>query len=284
LDVSLEGKVALITGTGPNIGSGIALVLSKYGARIACNDFAPDVAQAAVNRVERNGGTAMAIPGDVTNEEEVKGYVQKVLDTWGHIDILVNNAAILRGKGVLEETPEDWNKYVGVAGLGNLLNTKHVARSMIDRGIKGCIFSIISASGWQGYPGNISYAFHKGGLINFVRSAAMELAPHGIRVNSYTPTTIQPDNPELIASRRSEGGAYAGPIEWARRMIPMGEQPTPTDCGHMIAWISSDYARLVTGCDFVADGGARAKYWAYVPPEGATGPLPLVNLDSTRVE
>jgi NAD(P)-dependent dehydrogenase (short-subunit alcohol dehydrogenase family) len=284
MDISLDGKVAMITGAGPNIGSGIALVLSKYGARIACNDFVPEAAEAAVRRVERNGGTAMAIPGDVTNETDVKSYVQKVLDTWSRIDILVNNAAILRGKSVLEENVEDFERYVRVAATGNFLNTKYVAQSMIDRGIKGCIFSIISASGWQGFPGNIAYAFHKGGLINFVRSAAMDLAPYGIRVNSYTPTTIQPDNPELIATRRAEGGAYAGPLEWATRMIPMGEQPTPTDCGHMIAWMSSDYARLVTGCDFVVDGGARAKYWAYTPPEGATGPLPLLNLDVTKAE
>jgi NAD(P)-dependent dehydrogenase (short-subunit alcohol dehydrogenase family) len=284
MDISLADKVALITGTGPNIGSGIALVLSKYGAKIACNDAAPEVAEAAVRRVERNGGIAMAIPGDVTSDSDVQGYAQKVLDTWGKIDILVNNAAILRGKSVLEENVEDFERYVRVAATGNFLNTKYVAKSMIERGIKGSIFCIISASGWQGHPGNISYAFHKGGLINFVRSAAMDLAPYGIRVNSYTPTTIRPDNPELIAANRDRGGAYAGPIEWATRMIPMGEQPTPTDCGHLIAWISSDFARLVTGCDFVADGGARAKYWAYTPPEGAVGPLPLVNLDSTRLD
>lgn len=283
MDISLDGKVALITGTGPNVGSGIALVLSKYGAKVACNDLSPEVADAAVRRAERNGGTALAIPGDVSREEDVKQYVQKVLDTWGRIDILVNNAAHMRGKGVLDENIENFETAVRVAASSNFLNTQYVAKSMIERGIKGSIFSVISASGWQGFPGNISYAFHKGGLINFVRSAAMDLAPYGIRVNSYTPNTIRPDNPELIAARQSEGGAYAGPIDWITRMIPMGEQPTPTDCGHMIAWISSDYARLVTGCDFVVDGGARAKYWAYTPPEGAAGPMPLVNLDVTEV-
>src|SRR5947209_14423648 len=101
MDVSLEGKVALVTGTGPNIGSGIALALSRYGARVACNDVRPEAAEACVRRIERNGGTAMAIPGDVTVEADVDAYVREVLDAWGRIDILVNNAALLGGRGIL---------------------------------------------------------------------------------------------------------------------------------------------------------------------------------------
>src|SRR5207302_5876619 len=92
MDVSLDGKVALVTGAGPNIGSGIALALSKYGARVACNDLRPEAAEACVRRVERNGGSAMAVPGDVSDEAEVKRYVQATLDAWGRIDILINNA------------------------------------------------------------------------------------------------------------------------------------------------------------------------------------------------
>src|SRR5713101_9393343 len=101
MDISLDGKVALVTGTGPNIGSGVALALSKYGARVACNDMRPEQAAAAVRRIERNKGIAMPIPGDVSNEADVMSYVQKVTDTWGKIDILVNCAGILGGKSVL---------------------------------------------------------------------------------------------------------------------------------------------------------------------------------------
>src|SRR5438309_2091068 len=201
MDVSLEGKVALVTDTGPNIGSGIALALSRYGARVACNDLRPEAAEACVRRIERNDGTALAIPGDVTDEDDVRGYVQKTLDAWGRIDILINNAALLGGRGVLEESLEYFNRAVTVAAAGNFLNTKYAAISMIERGIKGSIVSILSSNAWQGAPGVIAYAFHKGGLANFVRAAAMDLAPYGIRVNSFSPTAPEPDNPELIAER-----------------------------------------------------------------------------------
>lgn len=296
MEISLEGKVALVTGSGPNIGSGIALLLSKYGARVACNDVDADAASASVRRIERNGGTAMAVPGDVSDEEDVKSCVQQVLDTWERIDILINNAALLGGKGILEEDLESFNRAVNVAAAGNFLYTQQVARAMIAGGIKGSIVSVLSSNAWQGAPGVTAYAFHKGGLANFVRSVAMDLAPYGIRVNSFSPTAPQPDNPELIAERggsgiprppRAEPGERPG---WwrptgtidVRGNIPMGEAATPTDIGHAIAWMCSDYARLMTGCDFTIDGGARAKYWGYTPPADNAGPVPLVPVDVTE--
>jgi len=293
MDVSLDGKVALVTGAGPNIGSGIALALARYGARVACNDLDPAAADASVRRIERNGGTAMAIPGDVTREDDVLGYVGKVLETWGHIDILVNNAALLGGRGVLDESTEAFTRAVLVAAVGNFLNTKHVARSMCERGIRGSIVCISSSNGWTASPGVIAYAFHKGGVNNFARAAAMDLAPYGIRVNTFTPTMVTPDNPELLAASRpprrgigGEGGdePWRRPARWQGErapLVPMGATGSPTDIGHCVAWICSDYARLVTGCDFVVDGGARARNFAYIPapPEDLMGPAPVIPLE-----
>jgi NAD(P)-dependent dehydrogenase (short-subunit alcohol dehydrogenase family) len=299
MDVSLAGKVALVTGAGPNIGSGIALMLAKYGARVACNDVRPEAAQATQRRIERNGGTAMSVVGDVTNEDDVKRYIQEVLEAYGKIDILVNNAGLLGGRPLLLESLEGFNRHVAVTAAGHFLNSKYVAISMIERGIKGCIWSVVSSTGLQGLPGVIAYSFHKSGLFNFVRAAAIELAPYGIRVNSITPAAPAPDNPEFIAERQATlaarpPGVGLGrfdpselPAWWrgwgktnARGNVPMGESPTPTDIGHLVAWISSDYARLITGQDFTVDGGARAKSWAYTP-EGSdfAGPLPLIPMD-----
>lgn len=295
MEVSLDGKVALVTGAGPNIGSGIALALSRYGAKVACNDLDPEAAEASVRRIERNGGTGMAVSGDVSDEADVKAYIGKVLDAWGKIDILINNAALLGGRGLLTETLENFNRAVNVSAAGNFLNTKHVAISMIERGIKGSIVSILSSQAWHGMPGVIAYSFHKGGLANFVRTAAMDLAPYGIRLNSLTPTAPRPDNPELIAQRRQAQDGPRRPFtgdpddapEWWRplgtvdavRNTPMGELSTPTDLGHCVAWVCSDYARLITGQDFVVDGGARVKHWAYTPPEDNAGPAPLLPLN-----
>lgn len=295
MEVSLDGKVALVTGAGPNIGSGIALALSRYGAKVACNDLDPEAAEASVHRIERNGGTGMAVSGDVSDEADVEAYIGTVLDAWGKIDILINNAALLGGRGLLTESLENFNRAVNVSAAGNFLNTKHVATSMIERGIKGSIVSILSSQAWHGMPGVIAYSFHKGGLANFVRTAAMDLAPYGIRLNSLTPTAPRPDNPELIAQRRQAqdgprrpftGDPDDAPGWWrplgtvdAVRNTPMGQLSTPTDLGHCVAWVCSDYARLITGQDFVVDGGARVKHWAYTPPEDNAGPAPVLPLD-----
>ena len=286
MDLSLAGKVALVTGTGPNIGSGLALALASAGARVACNDIKPENADAAVRRIQRIGGEAIAIPGDVTDEATVQGYIGKVLETWGQIDILVNSAGILGGASVLDYDLERINRQLLTNCTGNFLNTKHVAKSMIERGVKGSIICIVSTAGWQGQAGNIGYCTSKGGIIQFVRAAAMDLAPHGIRVNSFTPTATQADNPEIVEERRaaeerarSGNGERPGSINFAK-MIPMGEQPTPTDYGYVITFLASDYARLITGTDFRVDGGALAKYWPYTPPENGAGPLPLMCIEA----
>ncbi len=307
MEISLEGKVALVTGVGPNIGSSVALALARYGAKVACNDVDARAIKACIARIERNGGEAMAAPGDVTDEASVQQYIGDVLARWGRIDILVNNAALLGGRGVLDETAEAFDRAVRVSALGNFLNTKHVGRAMAERGIKGSIVCISSSNGWSGTPGVIAYAFHKGGVNNFVRAAAMDLAPYGIRVNSFTPTAPNPDNPELLAERaraglppggilsQRRGGGLGGPAgdepwrrptRWAGErspMVPMGTTGTPTDIGHAVAWLCSDYARLITGTDLVVDGGARARNFAYSPAAAGdlAGPVPLINLDDT---
>ena len=291
MEISLAGKVALVTGAGPNIGSGIALALARYGAKVACNDLDPQAAAASVKRIERNGGTAIAVPGDVTEEEQVLAYLRTVTDTWGRLDIVVNNAAILGGRGVLDESTEFFERAVRVAALGNFLNTKHAGRYMAEHGIRGSIVAVSSSNGWSGSAGVIAYAFHKGGVNNFVRAAAMDLAPYGIRVNSYSPTAPRPDNPELLAELSESGGLRRHfkppgdrPSWWrdvgkidVRGNMPMAPS-TPTDIGHCVAWMCSDYARLITGCDFVIDGGARAKYWGYTPPKEKAEPIPLIPL------
>ncbi|MBV9447953.1 MAG: SDR family oxidoreductase [Streptosporangiaceae bacterium] len=299
MEVSLDGKVALVTGAGPNIGSGIALALARYGAKVACNDVQLDAAKAAVRRIERNGGTGLALYGDVSVEEDVVSNIGAVLEAWDRIDIVINNAAWLHTSHILEEDLASFSRAISIAVNGNFLCTKYAALAMIERGIRGSIVSILSSNAWQGAAGFIAYATHKGGLANFVRAAAMDLAPYGIRVNSFTPTAPRPDNPELLAQWRAEGRTELRPPRAARAdrpawwrdtgtydvrgQIPMGEPATPTDIGHCIAWLCSDYARLITGCDFVVDGGARAKYWAYTPnAEAAAGPVPLIPLDVTE--
>jgi NAD(P)-dependent dehydrogenase (short-subunit alcohol dehydrogenase family) len=266
----LDGKVAMVTGTGPNIGSGLALGLAKAGALVACNDIQQAQVDKALERIHQAGGQGMAITGDVTDEPSVKNNVQRVLDTYGKIDILVNSAALLGGKGVLDYELKDFERQVQTILSGAFLCTKYVAHAMIERHIKGSIICILSTAAWQGQPGNVGYCTAKSGLINFVRSTAMELAQYGIRVNGLTPTATQPDNPALIELRRQQAaGQDASRVDGFhsefKRMVPMGELPTPSDYAHALVYLASDDARLVTGTDLKVDGGATAKYWPWIP-------------------
>src|SRR5690348_17579640 len=138
----------------------------------------------------------MAAPGDVTDEETVKGYINDVLAAWGKIDILVNNAALLGGRGVLDETAEAFHRAVTVSSMGTFLNTKWVGRSMAERGIKGSIVCISSSNGWNGSAGVCAYAFHKGGVNNFVRAAAMASGPSASGSTAFPPLPPTRDNPD----------------------------------------------------------------------------------------
>ena len=181
--MKLKDKVALVTGTSPNIGGGIAEGLAAEGAALVCVDAMAANATDCANYLKSTGAQALAVTCDVTAEAEVAAAVQKACDTFGRIDVLVNNAVVFNKKGVLTMPLEDWRRQIDVILTGAFLFTKHAARSMIDRQVRGSILNIISTAGHQGEPNNIGYSTAKSGLINFTRSAAMELVKHGIRVN-----------------------------------------------------------------------------------------------------
>ena len=297
MDVSLDGKVALVTGAGPNIGSGIALALARYGAKVACNDLDLEASKAAVRRISRNGGEGLALSGDVSVEADVLANIAAVLDAWGRIDIVVNNAAWLHTNHILEEDLASFNRAITIAVNGNFLFTKHAALAMIERDIRGShrldpvLERVAGRLGLhrlrhaQGRPGQLRPRRRDGP--GALRDPGQQLHPD--RAAAGQPGAAGPvarGGPHraaaAVAPRCRERPSWWRPTGTydVRGNIPMGEPATPTDIGHCIAWLSSDYARLITGCDFVVDGGARAKYWAYTPDAGAAaGPVPLIPLD-----
>ncbi len=188
----LAGKVALITGCGPNINGGIAYGFADEGAKLVCVDLRSDYAEACARAIRERGGEAIAAVCDVSREDQVLSSVQQAQEAFGPIDILINGAVLQIRKGVLDLTAEEFRRQLEVSLIGALLFTKHVARAMIEHKVQGSIIIIISTEGHQGNPGNVGYGTAKGGLLNFTRSVAMELAPHGIRVNSLSPTGTDP--------------------------------------------------------------------------------------------
>jgi len=265
----LSGKVALVTGTSPNVGGGIAEGLAHEGATIVAVDARPDNAADCARAIEAAGGRALGLTCDVCDEDQVKQTVEAGLSAFGRIDILVNNAAFFNKKGVLDMSLAEWRAQTDVILTGAFLLTKYVAQSMIERGVAGRILNIISTAGHQGEPGNIAYSTAKCGLLNFTRSAAMELVGHNIRVNSLTPTATDPAESFQRAARwgrqtRTPAG-LAAVMEPFRRGVPMQRLPKPTDYGLAAAFLVSDDAAMITGTDLRVDAGAIARYWAWDP-------------------
>ncbi|HUO13170.1 MAG TPA: SDR family NAD(P)-dependent oxidoreductase [Caulobacteraceae bacterium] len=265
----LSGKVALVTGTSPNIGGGIAEGLAHEGATIIAVDSRTDNATDCARAIEAAGGRALGVTCDVCAEDQVKRTVEAGLLAFGRIDILVNNAAFFNKKGVLDMSLAEWRKQTDVILTGAFLLTKYVAHSMIERGVAGRILNIISTAGHQGEPGNIAYSTSKCGLLNFTRSAAMELVGHNIRVNSLTPTATDPaESFERAVRWGRQTPAPTGlavVMEPFRRGIPMQRLPKPTDYGLAAAFLVSDDAAMITGADLRVDAGAVARYWAWDP-------------------
>ena len=271
----LSGKVALVTGTSPNIGGGIAEGLANEGATIVAVDARPENASDCARAIEAAGGKALGLTCDVSDEDQVKRTVEAGLSAFGKFDILVNNAAIFNKKGVLDMPLAEWRKQTDVILTGAFLFTKYVARSMIERGVSGRILNIISTAGHQGEPGNIAYSTSKCGLLNFTRSAAMELVGYNIRVNSLTPTATDPAESFERASRWGREArapaALTALMEPFRRGIPMQRLPKPTDYGLAAAFLVSDDAAMITGTDLRVDAGAIARYWAWDPASAHAG-------------
>jgi NAD(P)-dependent dehydrogenase (short-subunit alcohol dehydrogenase family) len=270
--MKLKDRVAIVTGTSPNIGGGIAEGLATEGAAIVAVDANEANAKDCANYIKKTGGRALGLVCDVTDEAQVKTTVEAALKEFGRIDILVNNAAFFNKKGVLDMPFDEWNKQTGVILGGAFLFTKYAAKAMQGKG--GTIINIISTAGHQGEPGNIAYSTSKSGLLNFTRSAAMELVGHGIRVNSLTPTATDPAESFERATRW--GRTVKRPESLDRLMkpfregIPMKKLPVPSDYGKAAAFLASDDAAMITGTDLRVDAGAIARYWAWDPKAGAT--------------
>jgi NAD(P)-dependent dehydrogenase (short-subunit alcohol dehydrogenase family) len=264
--VRLSNKIAVVTGTSPNIGGGIAEGLGEEGAAVACVDVVPDNAMQCAEAIRRRGGRALGIVCDVTDEGQVEAMVARVREAYGGVDILVNNAGILGGEGVLDMPVERWNRQIAVNLTGTFLCTKHVARLMVEQRRRGSIVVVVSTAGHQGQAGNIAYSTSKSGLLNFTRAAAMDLARHGIRVNSLTPTATDTEEAadRAVVWGRARPEPRARALDFAK-MVPMGKLPSPRHYARAVVFLTSDDAEMVTGTDLRVDAGAIAKYWPWIP-------------------
>ena len=268
--MKLQGKVAVITGTSPNIGGGIAEGLADEGAKVVCVDILPDNAHQCTAAITKRGGQAIGVVCDVTNEEQVKATVTQAKEAFGGVDLLINSAVIFNQKGVLDMSLDEWTRQTSIILTGTFLFTKYVAQLMIDQRRQGNIINIISTAGHQGQPRNVGYCTGKSGLLNFTRSVAMELVAYGIRVNSLTPTATDPQEGMERAERWGRGPGdprLVQMFEPFRKGAPMQKLPSPRHYAKAIAFLASDDAEMITGMDLRVDAGTVARYWAWMPEQ-----------------
>jgi NAD(P)-dependent dehydrogenase (short-subunit alcohol dehydrogenase family) len=245
----LSGRVALVTGAGPNIGRVIAATLARAGATVLCNDLKPAIAEAAAKFAGEGGYKAHALAFDITDPDAVDKAVEAASRAHGTIDILVNNAGVTVPKSILTVSVEEWRLVTRVIQDGAFHCSRAVARRLVAAKKPGAIVNIASTTGHRGRKNAIAYATAKGGILNFTRALAIDLAPHQIRVNSVSPT-------------KTGGSLGATEASGARSFdeIPLGRLGEPQDHANAVLFLVSDAASFITGIDLRVDGGTLATW------------------------
>lgn len=267
------GEVALVTGGARGLGRDIALGFARSGASVAVNDLAGERLGEAVpyetgsrSDLEETvaaagelGAEAIAVPGDVTDEEQVEATVAATIERFGRLDVLVNNAGVISGGRTWELTEAQWDSVVDVDLKGPFLFAKHAARHMIEREGPGRMITICSTSGLVGIPSQVHYQSAKHGIVGQVKTLALELAPYDVTVNAVCPTVVESP---MLDHLMEAGQAYFQEVArlcGASTVFPGIDYMEPRDVTHAVQWLASDAARYVTGTAMVVDGGFTCK-------------------------
>lgn len=248
----LTGKSAIITGSTKGLGYGMALTLAAYGAKVVISSRnQEDCRQAARVIAQATGQETLAIACDVTDNYQIQNLVDKTIETFGGLDIMVANAGIGRTNAALNLTEEEWDDVIDVNLRGLFFSCQYAAGPMVKQGRGGRIITISSAGGVVGAKGVASYCASKAGVINLTRALALEWGRYGITVNAvcpgYVPTDInkeQLENPKIRTAIEN--------LTAFRRLGTVEEIAAP------VLFLASDAASFITGHALLSDGGASA--------------------------
>jgi 3-oxoacyl-[acyl-carrier protein] reductase len=240
-----EGQVAVITGASRGIGRAIAIALASEGAKVVVNyASSTSAAEEVVNMIKEKGGEAIALHADVSHEAQVENLIKSTMDTWGRVDVLVNNAGITRDTLLLRMKLEDWQSVIDLNLTGVFLATRAVSKIMLKQK-SGRIINITSVAGQMGNPGQANYSAAKAGVIGFTKTVAKEMASRGITVNAVAPGFIATD---MTADLKN--------TDEILKFIPLGRYGQPEDIAGMVRFLASDpAAAYITGQVFNVDGG-----------------------------
>ena len=248
--MDLKGKVAIVTGAGGGIGRGIAVKFATLGANVGVADIKQDGARDTVSLVEKAGTKGLAMNTDITSPTQVQAMVKKTLETFGQVDILINNAGWDKIEPFVKNSPELWDRVIAINLKGPIHCTRAVLDPMMERKY-GKIISISSDAGRVGSTGEAVYSACKGGIIAFTKTMAREMARYQINVNCVCPGAT--DTPLLAEITGGETGAKI--IEAMVKAVPFRRLGKPDDIAGAVAFLASDEASFITGQTLSVSGG-----------------------------
>lgn len=256
-NIMLTGQVAVVTGAGSGIGRGVAAGLTAFGASVAIWEQNSDTCAAAAEEV---GG--LGITTDVRDSDAVDAALAQTTAKLGTVTILINNAGGVFWSSILDTTENGWDALYRSNLKHVLLCTQRVARGMVDAGVGGSITSVTSIEGVRAAPGYAAYAAAKAGVINYTKTAALELAPHRIRVNALAPDITMTEGIMQIAP--------AGVEERSGLTVPIGRPGHVDEMAAAAVFLASPMAAYITGQTIHVDGGTHAASgWYHHPETGA---------------
>ncbi len=249
---------ALVTGGARGLGEAIAERMVRDGSDVAIMDVAEAVSATAERlRSLRADAEVLGIRGDVSDEADADLTVSETVKRLGGLDLLVNNAGVGGpGTHLVDTSAEDIRHVLEVNLLGAFLMSRAAAREMVGRG-GGCIVNVGSIFGQQGYPGDTAYCASKGGIALLTQSLALELAPHGVRVNTIAPGNMATEMhwAHLRDRAKAAGMTFEEELERVRSLVPLGRLGSGDDVAGAVAWLASDDASYVTGQTIGVNGG-----------------------------
>ncbi len=250
----LEGRVAIVTGSGSGIGQNIAVRLASHGARVVVDYVGSDEgAKQTVESIAKAGGTAIPFAADITRLDQVQALVDIAYSTYGSCEILVNNAGMEKKADFWDVTEEDYQKVMDVNLKGPFFVAQAFVRKLREAKKKGRIINISSVHEDMAFPGFATYCMSKGGMRMMMRDLAVELGPLGITINNVAPGAVKtPINTALLEDKEKMAAL--------RKNIPLGYMGTVEDISGLVAFLASDEASYINGATLTIDGGLSRSY------------------------
>lgn len=250
-----KGKVAVVTGAASGIGRAAAVAFAREGAAVVIVDKNREQGEEVAKEIQEQGGDALYVHTDITQETEVQAMVENVTGHWGRLDILVNNAGIYYQADVVHTPSDVWNSVLDVNLTGAFLCTKHAVPAMV-RGGGGAVINVASEAALVGIKGQVAYNVSKGGMIALTRSCAVDLAEQGIRVNCVCPGTTETPLVREAVNRAPDPVAARRALEEIR---PLNRLGTPEEIASAILYLAGSEVGYATGAILSVDGGYTAQ-------------------------